>query len=103
MMLTSPDSRRCYLPERPPRSLQRNPIYIPGYVPQVNYDNYDDAGAEWRNAPAIMYTHVSLAWRHAVAIGIIDPLPGDTGTGAQMCLGRYRGAVGLPRHTAFNM
>jgi len=33
---------------------------------------------------------VSMAWRHAVAIGIVEPMGGDVNGDADLCVGRYR-------------
>ena len=40
-------------------------------------------------AVALRY-HVSLAFRHAVALGVVTPLSGDVCGDADFCLGRIR-------------
>jgi hypothetical protein len=37
--------------------------------------------------------HVGLAWQHAVAMRLIEPLPGDVCSDCNLCLGRYTGLV----------
>jgi predicted O-methyltransferase YrrM len=41
-------------------------------------------------ADAVFEYHVSLAFQHAVALGIVEPLKGDVCGDANVCLGRYR-------------
>tara|TARA_B110000971_G_C19681353_1_gene351239 strand:+ start:193 stop:450 length:258 start_codon:yes stop_codon:yes gene_type:complete len=41
--------------------------------------------------------HVGMAWRHLVALGVVEPLQGDVCGDCDLCIGKYKG-VGVGKN-----